>query len=54
LRQLVYRVHPLPESMKPLIWDFGQLNSQTEELYVQQIITRYVSSNLYFKHLFTL
>ncbi|XP_066922902.1 E3 ubiquitin-protein ligase rnf213-alpha-like [Clytia hemisphaerica] len=41
LRQLVYRVHPLPESMKPLVWDFGQLNSETEQLYARQIITRY-------------
>lgn len=44
LRQLVYRVHPLPESMKPLIWDFGQLNSETEELYARQIVNRYVSN----------
>ena len=43
MRQLVYRVHPLPESMKPLIWDFGQLNSETEELYARQIVNRYVS-----------
>jgi len=35
--------------MKPLIWDFGQLNSQTEELYAQQIITRYVSVNALYK-----
>uniref|UniRef100_A0A7M5U071 RZ-type domain-containing protein n=1 Tax=Clytia hemisphaerica TaxID=252671 RepID=A0A7M5U071_9CNID len=41
LRQLVYRVHPLPESMKPLVWDFGQLNSETEQLYARQIVKRY-------------
>ena len=44
LRQLVYRVHPLPESMKPLVWDFGQLNEVTEQAYARQIILRYVSS----------
>ena len=33
----------MPESMKPLIWDFGQLNSETEELYARQIVNRYVS-----------
>lgn len=44
LRQLVYRVHPLPESMKPLMWDFGQLNEPTEQAYAKQIILRYVSS----------
>ena len=42
LRQLVYRVHPLPESMKPLVWDFGQLNEVTEHAYARQIIHRYV------------
>ena len=43
LRQLVYRVHPLPESMMPLVWDFGQLDAATEEAYARQIIMRYVS-----------
>ncbi|XP_066918681.1 E3 ubiquitin-protein ligase rnf213-alpha-like [Clytia hemisphaerica] len=38
LRQLVYRVHPLPESMKPLVWDFGQLDDVTEELYTREIV----------------
>ncbi|XP_046860852.1 E3 ubiquitin-protein ligase rnf213-alpha-like [Xenia sp. Carnegie-2017] len=44
LRQLVYRVHPLPESMRPLVWDFGQLTEHTEELYTRQIVKRYVST----------
>ena len=42
LRQLVYRVHPLPESMRPLVWDFGQLTHHTEELYTRQIVRRFV------------
>ena len=42
LRQLVYRVHPLPESMRPLVWDFGQLTHHTEELYTKQIVRRFV------------
>ncbi|XP_065674932.1 E3 ubiquitin-protein ligase rnf213-alpha-like isoform X2 [Hydra vulgaris] len=42
LRQLVYRVHPLPKSMVPLIWDFGQLNPETEKTYAKQIIKRYI------------
>ena len=46
LLQLVYPVHPLPESMKPLMWDFGQLNETTEQVYAKQIILRYVSSLL--------
>ena len=43
LRHLVYRVHALPESMRPLVWDFGQLKPEIEELYIRQIVTRFVS-----------
>ena len=46
LRHLVYRVHALPESMRSLVWDFGQLNPEVEELYTRQIVRRYVSSLL--------
>ncbi|XP_077980160.1 E3 ubiquitin-protein ligase rnf213-alpha-like [Glandiceps talaboti] len=42
LRQLVYRVQALPPSMLPLVWDFGQLSSEVEELYIKQIVARYV------------
>ena len=42
LRQLVYRVHPLPDSMKALVWDFGQLDSTGERLYIRQIVSRHV------------
>ncbi|ELU02735.1 hypothetical protein CAPTEDRAFT_201549 [Capitella teleta] len=38
LRQLVYRVHPLPLSLLPLVWDFGQLDHTAEVLYVKQIV----------------
>uniref|UniRef100_A0A803VP92 RING-type E3 ubiquitin transferase n=1 Tax=Ficedula albicollis TaxID=59894 RepID=A0A803VP92_FICAL len=40
LRQLVYRVHALPPSMIPLVWDFGQLNDRAEKMYIQQIVQR--------------
>ncbi|XP_016375895.1 E3 ubiquitin-protein ligase rnf213-alpha-like, partial [Sinocyclocheilus rhinocerous] len=40
LRQLVYRVHALPPSMIPLVWDFGQLNDHTEKMYIKQIVER--------------
>ncbi|XP_068007364.1 E3 ubiquitin-protein ligase RNF213 isoform X3 [Melanerpes formicivorus] len=40
LRQLVYRVHALPPSIIPLVWDFGQLNNLTEKTYIQQIVQR--------------
>nr|XP_040124466.1 E3 ubiquitin-protein ligase RNF213 [Ictidomys tridecemlineatus] len=42
LRQLVYRVHALPPSLIPLVWDFGQLNDTSEKLYIQQIVQRLV------------
>lgn len=38
LRQLVYRVLDLPPSMKPLVYDFGQLNDSTEKDYTEQIV----------------
>uniref|UniRef100_H0WTB7 E3 ubiquitin-protein ligase RNF213 n=1 Tax=Otolemur garnettii TaxID=30611 RepID=H0WTB7_OTOGA len=44
LRQLVYRVHALPPSLIPLVWDFGQLNDTAEKLYIQQIVHRLVDS----------
>ncbi|XP_075760215.1 E3 ubiquitin-protein ligase RNF213 isoform X4 [Pelodiscus sinensis] len=44
LRQLVYRVHALPPSMIPLVWDFGQLNNITERSYIQQIVQRLTES----------
>ncbi|XP_030645560.1 E3 ubiquitin-protein ligase rnf213-alpha-like [Chanos chanos] len=46
LRQLVYRVQALPPSMIPLVWDFGQLNDQTEKMYIQQIVQRVVENHL--------
>ncbi|XP_048222860.1 E3 ubiquitin-protein ligase RNF213 [Perognathus longimembris pacificus] len=42
LRQLVYRVHALPPSLIPLVWDFGQLNAAAEKLYIRQIVQRLV------------
>eukprot|EP00731_Ephydatia_muelleri_P024235 Em0016g506a len=38
LRQLVYRVLELPPSMRPLVYDFGQLNTKNESEYVAQIV----------------
>jgi hypothetical protein len=42
MRRLVYRVQPLPQSMLPLVWDFGQLNREVEEMYIRQMVLRYV------------
>lgn len=38
MRHLVYRVQPLPASMMPIIWDFGQLGPDVEKLYIDQIV----------------
>ena len=40
MRHLVYRVIPLPPSMQPLVWDFGQLNNDTEEIYIKQMVLK--------------
>ena len=42
LRQLVYRVLDLPASMRPLVYDFGQLNTDTESDYIRQIVHDHV------------
>ena len=44
MRRLVYRVQALPKSMIPLVWDFGQLDTQTEQSYIQQMVHKFVSS----------
>jgi E3 ubiquitin-protein ligase RNF213 len=38
MRQLVYRVQPLPLSLIPLVWDFGQLEKNVETVYIKQLI----------------
>ena len=43
MRHLVYRVNPLPPSLRPLIWDFGHLNSEVENKYIKQIVTNRAS-----------
>lgn len=47
MRQLVYRVQPLPPSLTPLVWDFGKLNELTQELYITQMVkTFFCKENL--------
>ena len=43
LRELVYRVIDIPPSMRPLVYDFGQLNTDTERDYTYQIVHDHVS-----------
>ena len=42
LRNLVYRVHPLPESMIDHIYDFGALSSETESLYIKAMLRKHL------------
>ncbi|XP_008404832.1 E3 ubiquitin-protein ligase rnf213-alpha-like isoform X1 [Poecilia reticulata] len=46
LRQLVYRVHVLPPSLMPLVWDFGQLSDSAEQMYIKQIVQRQAKANV--------
>ncbi|XP_060599995.1 E3 ubiquitin-protein ligase RNF213-like [Ruditapes philippinarum] len=46
MRRLVYRVQPLPQSLLPLVWDFGQLNRKVEDLYIRQMVKRYIRDDL--------
>jgi energy-coupling factor transporter ATP-binding protein EcfA2 len=43
LGDLVYRVHPLPESMTDYIFDFGALSQDTEEMYIKAMIRNNLS-----------
>jgi hypothetical protein len=45
LRQLVYRVLDLPPSMRPLVYDFGQLNIKTESDYIRQIVYDHIKNH---------
>lgn len=45
LRQLVYRVHPLPPSMASLVWDFGQLTDSTELSYIRLIVQKTIQDH---------
>ncbi|XP_060751752.1 E3 ubiquitin-protein ligase rnf213-beta isoform X2 [Tachysurus vachellii] len=45
MRQLVYRVHQLPPSMIPLVWDFGQLSDSAEYTYIQQIVCKQIEEH---------
>ena len=38
LRELVYRVLPLPNSLLPLVWDFGNLTPESEKSYIYNIV----------------
>jgi E3 ubiquitin-protein ligase RNF213 len=50
MRQLVYRVQPLPSSFLPLVWDFGQLDKGVENVYVKQMICKAIKEMKFCKN----
>ena len=46
LRDLVYRVIPLPQSLLSLVWDFGKLSYETENSYIIEIINIHLEEYL--------
>ncbi|KAK3605798.1 hypothetical protein CHS0354_002411 [Potamilus streckersoni] len=38
LSRLLYRVHPLPETMVDYVWDFGSLSKTDEKMYICQMV----------------
>lgn len=50
MRHLVYRVQALPQSLLPLVWDFGTLKSgstsDAETKYIRRMIEKFASFNL--------
>ena len=42
LRELVYRVIELPASMRPLVWDFGQLSNDIEKTYTREMVAKHL------------
>ena len=54
MRRLVYRVQALPQSMLPLVWDFGQLDIGTEQRYIKEMVNKCVSILTIFSHCVTL
>jgi hypothetical protein len=46
LRNLVYRVHPLPEAMIDHIFDFGALSRETEKLYIYAMLKKQLRGSL--------
>ena len=45
LRELVYRVIELPASMRPLVWDFGQLSNDIEKTYTHEMVAKHLRNH---------
>ena len=47
---LVYRVHPLPDSLIDYIWDYGRLSESEEKMYIENILSS-MTGSLEFKRI---
>lgn len=45
MASLVYRVHPVPKTLREYIFDFGALNESTEKLYVQSMVSSFLGDS---------
>eukprot|EP00762_Andalucia_godoyi_P005385 ANDGO_08381.mRNA.1 Putative uncharacterized transmembrane protein DDB_G0290641 len=43
--ELVYRVHPLPETMMEYVWDFGRLDDVEEERYIEAMVLKKIADS---------
>ncbi|CAG2252998.1 RNF213 [Mytilus edulis] len=47
LSSLVYRVHPLPESLIDYVWDYGSLSEEDEKTYIAKMVdTLFINKEL--------
>jgi E3 ubiquitin-protein ligase RNF213 len=44
MKNLVYKVHPIPPTLRDFIFDFGSLDDDTELLYIQSMVAKQLSS----------
>ncbi|XP_069124642.1 uncharacterized protein [Argopecten irradians] len=45
LSRLVYRVHPLPESLIDFVWDYGRLSDNDEQRYIRTMVGSVLDSH---------
>lgn len=46
MKKLVYKVHPIPPTLKDFIFDFGSLSESTEMLYISSMVAKQLSPQI--------
>merc|ERR1712137_1286958 len=49
MADLIYRVHPIPHTLRDFIFDFGSLSEENEKSYIRSMITTTFSKNVYYQ-----